>query len=125
MLGPVDSKLRKKEGMLMETEPAMCSSSSHISEEIVDSVSTEDSSQEESEDEDYNQPNSKTKREDYITLKLPKRDTLQKLSPLAYRLKLSTRQQTAFVAGLIKVGGGELKDTTVCDINLQAKRQRT
>ena len=36
----------------METEPAMCSSSSRTSEEIVDLVSTEDSSQEESEDED-------------------------------------------------------------------------
>ena len=36
---------------------------------------------------------------------------MRQLSPFAYRLQLSARQQTAFTAGLIKVGGGNLKQS--------------
>ena len=51
--------------------------------------------------------------DDYITLKLPKKDFMRQLSPLAHRLKLSNRQQTLMVAGMVKIGGVSLANTTL------------
>ena len=50
--------------------------------------------------------------DEYVTLNIP-RDAMSQLSPLAYRLKLSTRQQTTSMAGVFKVGGVNVNDTTL------------
>ena len=50
--------------------------------------------------------------DEYVTLNIPC-DAMSQLSPLAYRLKLSTQQQTAFMAGVFNVGGANVNDTTL------------
>jgi len=44
------------------------------------------------------------------------------LSPLAYRLKLGTQQQTSFMAGVIKVSGADLKDVKLSVKSTQQDR---
>ena len=83
----------------------------------VNETSDESSSQHDlsnDEEEIIHKSTSTTKSEDdYITLKLPQKDFMRQLSPLAHRLELSDRQQTSMVAGMVRIGGGSLANTTL------------
>ena len=61
----------------------------------------------------------KEKKPDFIALNLP-RKTLGKLTaPLARRYKISPRAQTAFLAKIIKIGGGKVEDFNISRTTLQ------
>ena len=72
-------------------------------------------------DDTYTPTSKKRCSEEYVTLKIP-RDAMTQLSPLAYRLKLSTRQQTAFMAEVMKVGGANVKDVKLSVANTHRER---
>ena len=109
----VDGKLTKKEKKLQHRaiESASKSSTTNETVPVVQTVTADTYGDDDETDTDYS-PALKRKATESINLQLPP-DAMRQLAPLAYRLKLSTRQQTAFTAGLIKVGGGNLKDTTL------------
>ena len=87
---------------------------------------TESSSQGESSQDEFVPDLSSTPKptEGHITLNLPKKDTMRRLAPLAHRLQLSNRQQTAIVAGIVKVGGGNLSDTTLSVTSTHRQRRK-
>ena len=130
-MGGVDSKLTAKERKLVESSNAAASIAAtedaiDPSDYLIDMESDEPDFEitvDDETDSDYQLASSSKEHadKDYITLKLP-RDALKQLSPLAYRLQLSTRQQTVFLAGIIKLGDGSVKDTTLSVTS--AHRQR-
>ena len=65
----------------------------------------------------------KTKKDDSTTLDLPP-DSIKQLAPLALRLGLSVRQQLAYHSGVIKVGGGSVKQTKISVATVQRQRSQ-
>ena len=50
------------------------------------------------------------KKSEYISINLPRKTLCKLTAPLARRYKISPRAQTAFLAKIIKIGGGNVKD---------------
>lgn len=75
-------------------------------------VSSQESSQESSQDE-FESPIPTVPADEFVTLRLPKKDLMKTMSALGSRLQMSKRQQTAYAAGLIKAGGGSISDVTL------------
>ena len=132
MMGAVDRKLAQKE----KKKEASSQSSSSTTERTVDnSVNiTDGSSTEDDVDLENNTAGSDyspdlprrlrhPSKNNAIELTLPS-NTMELLSPLAYRLKLSVRQQTALYAGIVKVGGGKLQDTPLSVPSVQRSRHK-
>ena len=79
-----------------------------------DASTAECSSQQDlSNDDEYQPQKVRGSNNDNITLSLPRKGVMHQLSPLGYRLKLSNRQPTSILAGLIKIRGEKLADTTL------------
>ena len=54
-----------------------------------------------------------SKKTETVPLELPRKGLANTLSPIASRMKLSTRQSFAFAADLIKIGNGKLSDFAI------------
>lgn len=126
-MGGIDQKLSLKENRSQSSLSTASTAVESETELTVDNASgTSDSDKDTDDGDELYTPKPKFRRRkseesDSITLEVP-RDLMRKLSPLAYRLKLSTRQQTAFTAGLIKACGGSVKEATLSVTTTQRQR---
>lgn len=132
-MGAVDRKMALKEAK--KAALSQQSSSSTRNEIVNDGVNVTDESSTEDEIElDINEGDTEYTpalprrvkhpvKDNTVELILPP-NAMELLSPLAYRLKLSVRQQTALYAGVVKVGGGTLKNTNLSVRTVQRQRQK-
>ena len=125
-MGAADNKLAEKEKKKEEEKHQQKSSSSKetsLCHTFATSVSDDDTENIDfdTQDIDYVPETKRSSNDGYIHLKIPS-DAMTQLPPLAYRLKLSTRQQTAFFAGVVKVGGADLKDVKVSVMDTHRQR---
>lgn len=68
---------------------------------------------------------SSSKKSDWITISLPRKDLLRETTELSTRLGLSAVQQVALTAKLVKLGGGDLNDVTLSKQSALRHRKET
>lgn len=137
-MGGVDAKLRSrrrkvqtitKPGQNVDEEPPNASSSltTNVS-DAEDHDLTCDKTRDETRDDREFQVKSKLvikpgePTDDIISLSFSRKDFLRETAEISARLHLSTRQQTAFTAKIIKAGGGSLKQVTISQSSAQRHR---
>ena len=126
-MGGKDKILTEKEKKKDERERQQQSSSSSHLHASTTNVSDDDTENVadidfDTQDVDYVPQTKRSSGDGYVHLKIPS-DAMTQLSPLAYRLKLSTRQQTAFFAGVVQVGGANLNDVKVSVTDTHRQRR--